>query len=87
MKSKIGGSEYFDKIGKQTESLTEEDFVDLFASKNIVFVLAVLDTAANQRKITKMEDFNSNIAKFSLQELSKEMRMLDVDFKIAQIGR
>ena len=83
LKSKIGGNDYFDSIGNQTNSITEDQFVELFASRTLVFVLALLDTAAQQRDIRKMQDFNSNIAKFSLQELSKEMRMLDVDFRIA----
>jgi hypothetical protein len=66
--------------------LSEEAFVDLF-NKKIVYVLAVLDTASVQRDIKDMKSFNSNIAKFSLQELSKQMRMQDLDFSITQIKR
>jgi uncharacterized protein (TIGR04141 family) len=86
LKDKIGGEGYFDKVGRQTEQLSEEAFVDLF-NKKIVYVLAVLDTASVQRDIKDMKSFNSNIAKFSLQELSKQMRMQDLDFSITQIRR
>jgi uncharacterized protein (TIGR04141 family) len=87
LKSKIGGDAYFDRIGKQTETISESDFLELFAKKKITFVLAVLDTATTQRDIRDMKPFNSNIAKFSLQELSNHMRMIDIDFRIAQISR
>jgi uncharacterized protein (TIGR04141 family) len=86
LKAKIGGEGYFDKVGKQTEQVSEDDFVDLF-NKKVIYVLAVLDTAADQRDIKNMKSFQSNIAKFSLQELSKQMRMLDIDFSVTQIKR
>lgn len=86
LKSKIGGEGYFDKAGNQTENISEDEFVKLF-EKNITYVLAVLDTATNQRDIKSIEQFKSNIAKFSLQELSKDMRTLDVNLSIAQIKR
>ena len=87
LKSRKGSTDpYSNKIGKQTDSITEEQFLELF-NKNIVFVLAVLDTAKTERDIKEIERFKSNIAKFSLRILSKEMKMLDgnIGFKIAQI--
>jgi len=79
-------SEYSDKVGKQTESITKEDFVKLFVGKNLIFVLSVLDTAENERDLRNdISDFSSNIAKFSLQELVKGMKGIDVEFRIQQI--
>tara|TARA_R110000868_G_scaffold159618_4_gene388587 strand:- start:300 stop:2051 length:1752 start_codon:yes stop_codon:yes gene_type:complete len=86
LKNKIGGDEYFDAAGRQTEKISEDDFTNLF-DKNITYVLAVLDNATTQRDITKMELFKSNIAKFALQELSKDMRVLDANLRVAQIRR
>lgn len=86
LKDKIGGEGYFDRAGRQTEGVSEDEFVELF-NKKIVYVLAVLDTASVHRDIKNVRLFNSNIAKFSLQELSKQMRMQDLDFRITQIRR
>jgi len=87
LENKIGGEAYFDAIGKQTETYNRETFLQLF-EKEIVFVLAVLDTAKNkERHIKGIEDFGSNIAKFSLQELAKEMRGAGINLKITQIFR
>jgi len=87
LRSKIGGKPYYDLVGKQTEQYSEEEFLKLF-EKDLFFVLAVLDTAsARVRNIKNIEQFKSNIAKFSLQELVKEMKGLDINFKIAQINK
>lgn len=87
LRNKIGGSPYFDEAGKQTNKYSEEFFLSLF-DKKIVFVLAVLDTATDrQRDIKDIEKFKSTIAKFSLQELTKEMLGTGVDFKISQIKK
>ncbi|MFW6174055.1 MAG: DUF6119 family protein, partial [Elusimicrobiota bacterium] len=78
---------YFKLISKQTEKYSEEDFLSLF-DKDLFFVLAVLDTASSKiRKLSDIDQFNSNIAKFSLRELVKEMKGLDINFEIAQISR
>ncbi|MFH1309762.1 MAG: DUF6119 family protein [Candidatus Omnitrophota bacterium] len=87
LNNKIGGSEYFDKIGRQTERYSESDFVGLF-DKKIIFVLAVLDTATDRsRLLCDVQKFNSSIAKFSLQNLAKSMKSIERDLKINQISK
>lgn len=69
MKDKSSSTdEYYKKVAKQTESLTESEFLSLF-DKNLIFILAVLDTGTSERNLNEIEKFKSNIAKFSLQEL------------------
>lgn len=86
LSNKIGSSDtYFDLAGRQTESVSKLEFTNLFTSKRLLFVLAVLDTANTERNIENVSEFNSNIAKFSLQELIKGMKGIDVDFRITQI--
>lgn len=87
MKDKSSSSdEYYKKVAKQTDSLTEDQFLSLF-DKHLIFVLAVLDTGTNERSLSEIEKFKSNIAKFSLQELYKEMRSIDVALEIIQIKK
>lgn len=81
-------NEYFARVFSQTTNMTKDQFVGLFESKKMVFVLAVLDTATSERMINDdVSRFDSNIAKFSLQELVKGMRGLGIEFKITQIAR
>jgi len=84
LKNKKGSDLYFNSIGKQTEKYSKKKFVSLF-NKNLVFVLGIFDTSSKKRDIHDIETFGSNIAKFSLQELRKEMNGMDLDLKIAQI--
>jgi uncharacterized protein (TIGR04141 family) len=89
LKEKKNNSDnYFKKIGTQTDDISDLEFISLF-DKNIHFVLSVLDTADNERDIRSIEKFNSNIAKFSLRVLSREMKTLEgnISFKISQIKR
>ena len=87
LQNKIGSNDtYFDMIGNQTNSITLNDFKGLFR-KNIIFVLAVLDTAQNERELREINTFNSNIAKFSLQDLIQGMKGIDVTLKITQISK
>jgi len=87
MQSKIGAEDpYFEEVGRQSERLTKEEFIALF-EKKLVFVLAILDTGEKERRLSNITEFNSNIAKFSLQELTRNMRGLDVELRIAQILR
>lgn len=79
-------NDYLRSIGQQTESYNLETFKGLF-DKNRVFVLAVMDTNTSQREIGNVETFRSNIAKFSLQELYKEIRGLNLELKITQIRK
>jgi len=88
LQNKVGsGDTYFDLVGRQTEGVSRDEFVNLFTTKRHVFVLAVLDTATTERDIREPQQFNSNIAKFSLQELIKGMKGIDVDFRITQVFR
>ncbi|NVK65122.1 MAG: TIGR04141 family sporadically distributed protein [Flavobacteriales bacterium] len=87
VKNNKGKSNYNKTAKKQLSSLSENAFIDTIKEREIVFVLAVLDTAKGPRNISKIEDFESNIAKFSLHELVKNMRNLAVEFKIHQIEK
>ncbi len=80
-----GKSNYSVYAKKQLNNLSRNDFIKLFQKRKPVFVLAVKDTANTTRNLNKIEDFNSNIAKFSLQELVKNMRNLAIDFEICEL--
>ncbi len=82
--AKIGGNEYFDNVGKQTVQYSEDKFLELFEQKTPVFVLSVLDTS--DRPLQNIKDFNSTIAKYSLQTLALEMKSKDTEHKISQIN-
>jgi hypothetical protein len=86
LKAKKGPDPYFEAVGKQANKISEQQFCELFnGSRKIVFVMSILDIRKD-RKLVEIEKFNSNIAKFSLQELAKRMRIFD-DFQleVAQI--
>jgi uncharacterized protein (TIGR04141 family) len=52
----------------------------------IIFCLAFVDKSASSRSLKdKIQDFNSNIAKYSLIELHRQVRNMGFDFKIIQI--
>jgi uncharacterized protein (TIGR04141 family) len=54
--------------------------------KNIVFCLAFLDTAPTQRSIkANLDKFRSNIAKYMLLDIHREIISLGFDFKIVQV--
>ena len=79
-------SQYSLEASSQTSTLSEDEFIKLF-DKNLVFVLAILDTANHTRDLENISEFRSNIAKFSLQELVKEMKGIEMDFEIIQISK
>lgn len=85
VKNNNGTTQYFINAKNQLTSLSKNDFLKLFSSRKPVFVLAVLDTANTKRSISKIDEFNSNIAKFSLHELVKNMRNLAMDFEICEL--
>jgi len=89
LKSKIGGEPLFDKAGRQAEVYGKDLFKSLFATRKVVFVFAVADISETERPIKEIARFNSNIAKFSLQELVKDMRNINIgmDLRVAQIWR
>ncbi len=86
LRNKIGGDNYYNAIGQQTNNITEEQFVELF-NKKIIYVLSILDTSSKNRNLANIEEFKSNIAKFSLQELIRDMKGIDVELKITQIKK
>lgn len=54
--------------------------------KDIVFCLAVADTAKETRQIkSEIRKFDSNIAKYSLIELNREINLLGFGFKVVQL--
>lgn len=54
----------------------------------ITFCLAFVDTAnAKRTLITDINEFRSNIAKYSMIELSKELRLMGFNFKVVQIDK
>jgi len=88
LKKKKGSGGYFGKVGDQSDKYTKEEFVKLFKDKTPVFVLAVLDTYKDSRNLeVDMAKFRSSIAKFSLQELRKRMKGIDMTLKITQIKK
>lgn len=85
LKNKLESDDkYFAQIAKQTHQYTKKQFKKIF-EKQINYVLAIFDTASSKRDLRNVENFNSNIAKFSLQELIKEMKAMDIKLKITQI--
>mgnify|MGYP004417270895 CR=1 FL=1 len=83
-----GKSAYSIDAKKYLTKTSKKDFINIVKNRNIVFVLAVLDTSKSGRKLeTDIVKYDSNIAKFSLNELSKNMRNLEVDFKILQLEK
>lgn len=86
VKNNHGKSEYSKNAKGQFLGLTKKKFIDSIKGKKIIFVLAVLDTAKTKRSLlNNIEKFDSNIAKFTLIELSKNMRTLGANFQIVQI--
>ncbi|KMQ61411.1 hypothetical protein ACM46_15415 [Chryseobacterium angstadtii] len=83
-----GKDDYYQKVKKQFSTTNEEQFINLFKNKKIVFVLSVLDTAKKKRSLySNIEKFDSNIAKFTLIDLSRQMRAIGVDFQVLQLER
>ncbi|MNX93236.1 hypothetical protein D3C86_1254130 [compost metagenome] len=83
-----GKSQYAIDAKNNLSKISKSSFTDLVKNRTIVFVLAVLDNSKGNRKIeTEIEKFDSNIAKFSLTELSKNMRNLDIEFQILQLEK
>jgi uncharacterized protein (TIGR04141 family) len=83
-----GTSQYSIDAKKHLSKLKKTDFITLMQNRKIIFVLAVLDTSTSLRILeNEIEKFDSNIAKFSLNELSKSMRNLEIDFKILQLEK
>ena len=73
-----------DTYKEQVDSL--EEFIEI-VNKKPIFILAVKDNSTKNRNLKDIEEFSSNIAKFSLNELVGNMRNLGIDFKITQIPK
>jgi uncharacterized protein (TIGR04141 family) len=89
LQSNKGTSAYITDAKSQLLKITRSNFVQLFSDRNIVFVLAVLDGAKSTGRSLEnnIAAFNSNIAKFSMNELAQKMRNLDVQFQILQLDK
>ena len=93
------GFEYIDKLEKQTKKskvgeLSKQQFppkglASIFKNKSpqqISFCLAFADKVTTKRSLKdQIEKFNSNIAKFSLLELRRELFSMGFDFKVIQL--
>lgn len=75
----------FKKLHSTNIIITQEDFVNLFKTKNIKYIFSFRDKS--NRKLEKSPElFASNIAKFSLIDLVQKMNMIDNgSLKIQQI--
>ncbi len=83
-----GASPYFIKAKDALLKYTKSEFLDLFEERRPVFVLAVLDSSKKgKRNFSDITHYDSNIAKFCLQQLRQEMRSLGIDLKILEIER
>lgn len=86
VKNTNGTTEYSLAAKAQFNQLKKTDFINLIKGKKVIFVLAVLDSAKKERDLFKeIEKFESNIAKFALIELVKNMNALGAEFQIAQL--
>lgn len=85
VKNNQGGTPYFMRAKKQLDTISKSEFLALFDTRNVVFVLGVLDSSSKVRKLENIEEFDSCIAKFALHSLVNQMKILDVDLKIAQL--
>lgn len=88
VKNNNGITSYYRNAKGQFGRVSKSKFIQLLRNKKVVFVLAVLDSAKNERDlVTNLEDFESNIAKFALIELSKYMNGLGANFQIVQLKK
>ncbi|MDQ1770541.1 hypothetical protein GQR60_02705 [Labilibaculum sp. A4] len=87
LKNTKGKSTYMLNAKNQLNKITEKEFIHLFKKRKLIFVLAVLDTATTKRDFKNIKKYDSNIAKFSLHELVKNMRSLAIDFRITEISK
>jgi len=71
------------------QKFPQKGLLDLFNPRpKITFCLAFVDTAKSTRSLlSDITKFDSNIAKYSLIELSQDLRLMDFDFKVVQIEK
>ncbi|WP_332452956.1 DUF6119 family protein [Chryseobacterium aquaticum] len=71
---------------RSVNNLSQEEFLDLFTQKKIVYTLAFKsEQQADLLVEENIDSYNSNIAKFSLVQCSSEMRINYYDLEIFQI--
>lgn len=77
------------RVSEQLSGVSLEDFKNKFARKNFKFVIAIVDERESDRDLINIENFHSNIAKFSLWELHRKIRSLmgNSELIITQIKR
>ena len=77
---------YFLAAQKQLVSFPKAKFLKLFDGRKPIFIVAVLDESnTGNRDFSDMQKYKSNIAKFCLQQLRIEMRVMAMEFKIVEI--
>lgn len=87
LSNKVATTSYFINAKAQLKHYTRSKFLKLFDDRKPVFVVAVLDSSKKgNRSFADITKFNSNIAKFCLHQLSQEVRLLDTELKILEIG-
>jgi uncharacterized protein (TIGR04141 family) len=79
-----GDSAYRQKLKNKFSDVTKDFFLSLF-DKQTIFVLAIRDSAKKPRNFTKMEEFNSTIAKFSTQKLTQDMAANSLNLLVSVI--
>jgi uncharacterized protein (TIGR04141 family) len=86
-RAKYSSSDFMKKLGSQV--LPSKGLKSIFEGKldrNIIFCLAFVDTASNIRSLKdNIESFDSNVAKYSLLELRREIVNRGFDLKIVQL--
>ena len=73
------------------QNFPDKGIINLFKQSprpRIAFCLAFVDTATTKRSLfTDIKKFDSNIAKYSLVELSRDLRLMGFELKVVQIEK
>lgn len=81
-------TKYFKNAKAQLSRITKSEFLNLFENRKLTFVVAILDSSTKgKRDFTDITKYDSNIAKFCLQQLRQEMRNLDIELMIVDIEK
>jgi len=87
-KENKGEKDYSIVAKKQFDNVTKSEFINKIKGKKIIIVLAVLDSAVKDRDLyNEIEKFESNIAKFTLIELVRNLNALGIQFQITQLKK
>ncbi|WP_312561464.1 DUF6119 family protein [Anaerospora sp.] len=84
IKKKQKNNAYFKKVAHQTDEITKEEFIQIFKNK-IVLCFAFYDTGITQRDIRDINKFRSNIAKYSVVQMYRRLRSIEIPLIICQI--